>query len=141
VPSVVNEPLAQATSELQALGFNVSPRFVDSDQPANTVISQSPDSGTSAGKGSTVSLTVSNGPKTSPVPDVTSYDLGLAQQTLEASGFKSTITYQPVTDPSQDGVVLAQSPAGGTQAPPKTKVQLTVGQITSGDTTTTPTTP
>jgi serine/threonine-protein kinase len=141
VPSVVNEPLAQATSELQALGFNVSPRFVDSDQPANTVISQSPDSGTSAGKGSTVSLTVSNGPKTSPVPDVTSYDLGLAQQTLEASGFKSAITYQPVTDPSQDGVVLAQSPTGGTQAPPKTKIQLTVGQITSGGTTTVPTTP
>jgi serine/threonine-protein kinase len=139
VPSVVNEPLAQATSELQALGFNVSPRFVDNDQPANTVIAQSPDSGQSAGKGSTVSLTVSNGPKTSPVPDVTSYDLGLAQQTLQASGFKSHITYQPVTDPSQDGVVLAQSPVGGTQAPQKTKVELTVGQLAGTDTTTTTT--
>ena len=136
VPSVVNEPLAQATSELQALGFNVSPRFVDNDQPANTVIAQSPNSGQSAGKGSTISLTVSNGPKTSPVPDVTSYDLGLAQQTLQASGFKSHITYQPVTDPSQDGVVLAQSPVGGTQAPQKTKVELTVGQIAGGATTT-----
>jgi eukaryotic-like serine/threonine-protein kinase len=136
VPSVVNEPLAQASSELQALGFNVSPRFVDSDQPANTVIAQSPDSGQSAGKGSTVSLTVSKGPKTTPVPDVTSYDLGLAQQTLQASGFKSHITYQPVTDPSQDGVVLAQSPVGGTQAPQKTKVELTVGQLAGADTTT-----
>jgi serine/threonine-protein kinase len=136
VPSVVNEPLAQATSELQALGFQVSPRFVDNDQPANTVIAQSPNSGTSAGKGSTVSLTVSNGPKTAPVPDVTSYDLGLAQQTLQASGFKSHITYQSVTDPSQDGVVLAQDPAGGTQAPPKTKIELTVGQLSGGDTTT-----
>jgi len=103
------------------------------------VIAQSPDSGQSAGKGSTVSLTVSNGPKTSPVPDVTSYDLGLAQQTLQASGFKSHITYQPVTDPSQDGVVLAQSPVGGTQAPQKTKVELTVGQLAGTDTTTTTT--
>ncbi len=140
VPSVVNEPIAQATSELQALGFQVSPRFVDNDQPANTVISQSPDAGTSAGKGSTISLTVSNGPKTAPVPDVTSYDLGLAQQTLQASGFKSTIVYQAVTDPSQDGVVLAQSPTGGTQAAPKTKIQLTVGQLAGGGTTTVPTT-
>jgi eukaryotic-like serine/threonine-protein kinase len=141
VPTVVNEPLAQATSELQAVGFQVSPRFVDSTQPANTVISQSPDAGTSAGKGSTISLTVSNGPKTSPVPDVTSYDVGLAQQTLQASGFKSHINYQTVTDPSQDGVVLAQSPVGGTQAPQKTRVELTVGQLAGATTTTTPPAP
>ena len=70
---------------------------------------------------------------------MTSYDLGLAQQTLQASGFKSHITYQPVTDPSQDGVVLAQSPVGGTQAPQKTKVELTVGQLAGTDTTTTTT--
>ena len=67
---------------LQAAGCQVSTRFVDNGQPANTVIDQSPQSGTSAGKGSVVSLTVSKGPKTSTVPDVSSTDLGTAEQAL-----------------------------------------------------------
>ena len=109
---------------------------MDSNQPGNTVIDQNPSAGTSAGKGSTVTLTVSKGPKTTPIPDVTSYDLGLAQQTLQDSGFHSHVTYQDVADPSQDGVVLAQDPVGGTQAKPKAEVELTVGRATGGDTTT-----
>jgi beta-lactam-binding protein with PASTA domain len=137
VPSVVNEPIDQASSVLQALGFQVRTKYVEAGDPANTVIDQSPSSGESAGKGSIVTLTVSKGPKTSPVPDVTSYDLGLAQQTLQASGFRSNIAYQDVSDPSQDGVVLDQSPKGGTQAAPKTVVGLTVGRLPGGDTTAT----
>ncbi len=140
VPSVTNEPIDQASSELQALGFHVSTKFVDDNQPANTVIGQDPGAGGSAGKGSTVTLTVSKGPKTAPVPDVTSYDAGLAQQTLQASGFRAHITYQDVTDPSQDGVVLAQTPNGGEQAAPKTVVELTVGRLPGGGTTATDTT-
>jgi serine/threonine-protein kinase len=138
VASVLGLPIDQATSTLQAQGFQVSPRFVDSSQPANTVIAQSPKGGESAGKNSTVSLTVSKGPKTSTVPNVTSYDVSTAEQTLQASGFRDTIVYQQTTDPTQDGVVLSQSPKGGAQEPAKTVVTLTVGQLVSGtDTTTT----
>src|SRR5436190_6635065 len=68
VASVINEPIDQASSELQALGFHVSTNFVDSNQPGNTVIDQNPSAGTSAGKGSTVTLTVSKGPLTTPTP-------------------------------------------------------------------------
>ena len=87
VPSVVGEPIDTASSQLQALGFKVSTTFVDSNEPANNVIGQNPAAGASAGKGSSVNLTVSKGPKTSTVPDVTSLDLGSAQQTLHDSGF------------------------------------------------------
>jgi serine/threonine-protein kinase len=143
VPSVIGEPIDQASSELQAAGFNVSPRFVDDNQPKNTVIGQNPSSGESAGKGSTITLTVSKGPTTSTVPDVTSTDVGSAEQTLQASGFKDKIVFQDVTDPSQVDVVLGQDPQGGTQQPPKTVVTLTVGRLTgtatTTDTTTTPT--
>jgi len=143
VPAVVGEPIQQATSELRAAGFQVSPRYVDDNQPANTVIGQSPTGGTSAGKGSVVSVTVSNGPKTSAVPDVTSYDLGSAQQTLQSAGFRSAVSYQDVTDPNSDGIVLDQSPTGGTQEPKDTKVTLVVGRLVAGggDTTTTETLP
>jgi len=140
VPSVIGEPIDQASSELQAAGFNVSTRYVEDNQPANTVIGQSPSSGQSAGKGSTVSLTVSKGPKTSTVPDVTSTDVGSAEQTLQASGFRFKVVYQDVTDPTQVDLVLGQDPAGGTQQPGKTVVTLTVGRQAGGTTTTTDTT-
>jgi len=140
VANVLSLPLDQATSTLQAQGFQVSPRFVSNDQPANTVINQSPGPGQSAGKGSVISLTVSKGPKTSTVPDVTSYDLGTAEQTLKASGFRDKVVYQQVTDPNADGVVLSQTPQGGMQEPPNTLITLTVGQLAQGGATTTGTT-
>src|ERR671931_2523355 len=45
----------------------------DSDQPVNTVLAQDPQAGGSAPKGSTITLTFSKGPQTTPVPDVTTY--------------------------------------------------------------------
>jgi serine/threonine-protein kinase len=144
VPSVVSQPIDQASSQLQALGFKVATTFVDSDQPANTVIDQAPPAGQSAGRGSVISLTVSKGPKTSTVPDVTSTDVGSAVSTIEASGFKAKIVHQPVTDPNLDGSVLSQGPEGGSQAKPGATVTLNVGQLgqspstTTTDTTTTP---
>jgi serine/threonine-protein kinase len=132
VPSVVGEPIATATSTLQAQGFKVSPTYVDSSEPANNVISQTPAAGDSAGKGSVVSLTVSNGPKTSTVPDVTSLDLGSAEQTLHDSGFNARgIVYQDTPDPNSDGLVLSQAPVGGTQLKPGGNVTLTVGRYTA----------
>jgi serine/threonine-protein kinase len=140
VPNVVSQPIDQASSQLQAQGFKVATTFVDSNEPPNTVIEQSPPGGQSAGKGSIVSLTVSKGPKTSSVPDVTSTDLGSATSTLAASGFKWKIERQDVTDPNLDGTVLTQAPAGGTQAKPGATVTLTVGHVTQTPPTTTTTT-
>jgi serine/threonine-protein kinase len=139
VPNVVGQPIDQASSTLQGLGFRVATTFVDNDQPANTVIDQAPTAGQSAGKGSVISLTVSKGPKTSTVPDVSSLDVGTATSTLANSGFKSKVVYQDVTDPSLDGAVLSQDPGGGTAAKPGTLVTLTVGRITQQTTTTTDT--
>jgi eukaryotic-like serine/threonine-protein kinase len=143
VPSVVTLPIDQASSQLQALGFRVATTFVESDQSANTVIDQAPPAGQSAGKGSVVSLTVSKGPKTSTIPDVSSNDVGSATATLAASGFKWKIVHQDVTDPNLDGSVLTQSPEGGQQAAPGATVTLTVGHLVTEpppttDTTTTP---
>jgi beta-lactam-binding protein with PASTA domain len=72
------------------------------------------------------------------VPDVSSTDLGTAEQTLRASGFSNIkVVYQDTTDPNSDGVVLDQTPEGGQQAAPKTNVTLTVGRLSTGGQTTT----
>src|SRR5207302_10313241 len=48
VPNVVGASFATASSQLQAAGFAVARKDVQSDQPAETVVAQSPISGTSA---------------------------------------------------------------------------------------------
>jgi len=110
---------------------------VESAEPADTVVDMAPEAGQSVGKGSIVTLTISKGPTTATVPDVSSQDVGSATSTLVGSGFKPKIQYQDVSDPSLDQTVLDQSPSGGDQAKPGSAVTLTVGRLAQSDTTTT----
>jgi len=128
VPSVIGMPFDQASAALQNQGFAVSRVNVESDQPADTVVDQSPSG--SAQKGSTIKLSVSKGPKTSTVPDVTSQDEQSARDTLTSAGFKVQVQEQDVTDPGLEGIVLSQSPGGGTQAKQSSQVTIVVGRFT-----------
>jgi eukaryotic-like serine/threonine-protein kinase len=128
VPSVIGLPFDQASAALQNQGFAVSRANVESDQPADTVVDQSPSG--SAPKGSTIKLSVSKGPKTSTVPDVTSQDEQSARDTLTSAGFKVQVQEQDVTDPGLEGIVLSQRPGGGTQAKQGSQVSIVVGRFT-----------
>ena len=112
VPSVVGLSINEATSKLHAAGFNANPTFVNnSTAPQGQVISQHPTPGTTATKGTTVDLNVSNGPPEVTVPDVVGYTSQQAVSTLEAAGFQVTQQYSS-TDPSQDNIVQGQNPLG-----------------------------
>jgi serine/threonine-protein kinase len=125
VPNVVGLTYDQASSTLQSQGFGVKRVNVDSNQPKDTVVSQSP-SGT-APPGASITLSVSKGPAQSTVPDVTSQDQTSARSTLQAAGFTVTVQQQNVGDPGLDGIVLSQSPTGGTKAPKGSTVTIVVG--------------
>lgn len=140
VPSVVGQSLNTAISTLHSSGFNVNPTYVDSTAPQNQVIHQNPAPGTAVPKGSTVDLEVSNGPPSVQVPDVVADSSQLAAQTLENAGFTVSRQYQSVSDPTQDNIVQAQSPSGGTQATKGSPVTITIGQYSPGPATTTSTT-
>src|SRR5207247_6707435 len=86
VPTVVGEPFDQANSELQSAGFLVARKDVESKQTANSVIDQKPAGGSALPKGSTITLKVSKGPPTAPLPDVTGQDEQSAQATPVAPG-------------------------------------------------------
>jgi len=131
VPGVVGSPFGSANSSLLGAGFAVRRRDVESDQPKDTVVAQSPDAGTFQPPGATVTLSVSKGPTTSTVPDVTSLAQGDAVAQLRASGFRVRIVNQPVTDASQDGIVQTQDPAGSAKAPPGATVTIAVGKFES----------
>ncbi|MDQ2910442.1 MAG: Stk1 family PASTA domain-containing Ser/Thr kinase [Actinomycetota bacterium] len=128
VPSVIGLPFDQASSALQNEGFAVARKDVESDQPADTVVDQSPSG--SAQRGARITLSVSKGPKTSTVPDVTSQDEQSARDTITGSGFKVQVQRQDVTDPGLEGIVLDQNPTGGTQKPKGSIVTITVGRFT-----------
>ncbi|MDN4472396.1 Stk1 family PASTA domain-containing Ser/Thr kinase [Demequina zhanjiangensis] len=71
VTNVVGQSQVQATSALQAAGFNVTASEANSDTvPSGTVISQNPSAGTVVAPGTTVNITVSIGPA-NPAPDPT----------------------------------------------------------------------
>jgi serine/threonine-protein kinase len=93
------------------------------------VIDQNPAAGTTVAKGTTITLTVSKGPQTTAIPDVSGEEQGQASSDLKASGFSVRVVPQDTSDPTQDGIVVGQSPQGGTQATPKTTVTITVGHL------------
>jgi serine/threonine-protein kinase len=140
VPSVVNLPYEQAAAELERAGFIVARIDVDSDLAKGIVVDQEPSGGSESSHGSTVTLSVSRGPVTSAVPDVTSFDALVARQTLEAAGFRVREVAEDTDDPTLEGIVISQDPIGGAQAKSGSLVTIFVGRFTGIDTTTTDTT-
>ena len=126
VPSVVGLLFETAAAQLQAAEFAVARTDVDSDEPRGTVVSQNPAGNSTAALRSTVTLSVSKGPTTIEVPDVTGLDVASARQTLRAAGFRVTLTTSDTEDESLDGLVASQSPLGQTQAEADSTVAIEV---------------
>jgi beta-lactam-binding protein with PASTA domain len=129
VPRLVDSTAATAKSRLSTLGLHWSVTTRASDQPSGTVLAQSPVAGARVEKGTTIRLTVSSGPAQVSVPDVTGLDAARARSRLEDAGFEVSVVDQPTKDPDQDGVVLDQDPAAGTDADKGSTVTITVGRL------------
>jgi eukaryotic-like serine/threonine-protein kinase len=130
VPDVLDQTESSARAELEAAGFQVQTVSAPSDStPEGLVSAQSPDPGTEAPKGSTVTITVSTGPSSATVPNVVGEQREAAQDDLKNAGFKVKVENVPVTDPTQDNVVQDQNPDGGSQAEKDSTVTIFVGQF------------
>jgi serine/threonine-protein kinase len=114
---------------------------VESNETAGTVVSQNPPGNSTATRGSPVTLSVSRGPSTVSVPDVSFQSVADARATLRAAGFRVAVTRQETDDETLDGVVISQDPPASSQADPDALVTLTVGTyVPPPDVTTPPTT-
>ena len=74
---------------------------------------------------------------------MTNYNEADATTILQQAGLTVAVITDPVTDPSQDGIVISQDPAPGADAKAGEVVSIHVGQLTGspgGDGTTTTTT-
>src|SRR5204863_6506650 len=90
------------------------------------VISTDPPAGTKQPKGSKVTMTVSKGPKSFDMPDVTGMRTGAAQSELEKLGLVVKISVLPIQVPPD--TVLLQSPGAGTTVHQGDVVTLYVSQ-------------
>jgi eukaryotic-like serine/threonine-protein kinase len=145
VPDVVGLSAEEATADLARAGFRTQVTRVQAGEPEGTVVTQKPQGGTKAAKGQVVKISVSQGQTqtsttvvttttTTPgaraaVPDTVGQDEATATSTLEGAGFTVRVVEQTVTDPAQDGLVIRQSPKGGTSARSGSTVIITVGHL------------
>jgi serine/threonine-protein kinase len=113
---------------LQAAGFAVARKNVESDEAAGIVVGQDPPANSQEGRGATITLQVSEGPETSAVPDVTSQSVEQARENLENSGFRSRVVREDTEDPTLDGIVTSQDPPGGDELEPGATITLFVGR-------------
>ena len=127
VPNVVGLSYELASTQLQTAGFTVGRVDVESSRPEGEVVTQSPPGNSTATRGSSVTLSVSQGPTTVTVPDVSFQTVADARATLRASGFRVAVTRQETEDESLEGVVISQDPPASSEANPNSLVTLTVG--------------
>lgn len=140
VPDVRGLKLLAARKKIRQAGLVTEFKGVPSTEPKGTVLGQSPKPGETRKRDDHVFVTVSLGPKSAPpaagqqpsVPDVTGEDEATAQADLQAAGFKVQVVDRETSDQFEDGIVVAQNPAGGGQAPANSQVTIYVSRYTGG---------
>jgi eukaryotic-like serine/threonine-protein kinase len=131
VPQVAGMPEAQARATLADAGFpNITTRQEASqDIPPGSVISSEPQQGAEVSADTTITLVVSSGREAVSVPRVEGLTQENATSQLQNAGLEVAVTDQDTPDPSQDNVVISQSPGPNAQANRGDTVTLVVGRF------------
>jgi serine/threonine-protein kinase len=112
---LIGQTVAGAKQALLAADLRVGPILTkNSSAPVNQVLGSNPAMGSTLPAGSKVSLIVSNSHVK--VPDVTLNDPATASQILIQKGFDPSVQRAAVYTRRNDGLVVSQSPQGGTFA-------------------------
>jgi serine/threonine-protein kinase len=125
VPDVIGEPRDEAVETLEDAGFEVEEeRAFSTDVAAGRVVETRPGPRQQVERGETVTLVVSRGQQTDTVPSVVGRGEAAATRALRAAGF--AVDVQQSEGGGRAGAVVAQDPAGGTEAAAGSTVTITV---------------
>jgi eukaryotic-like serine/threonine-protein kinase len=141
VPEVTGQSEAEARATLRASGLHAGTvtKQEAPGQAPGTVLSQSPAVGVPVHSGEAVNLVVAKAPQEVTVPRVVGKKKERAEGELIGAGFAAKSIVRTVSSEAEVGLVLQQSPAGGTKAKSGATVTITVGVL--GQQTTPSTTP
>ncbi len=124
--NVVGQPKDEAKATLEGLGFVVELQEVESDDPKGRVVETDPAYPTTLPKGSTVTVSFSDGPEK--IPDVVDLSQADAEQAIRDAGFVPDVIMDAnSTKPA--GTVFRQSPAAGEPAAEGTTVTIVVSSL------------
>ncbi len=139
VPTVVNEQISIAQTQIQNAGFTPNLIYRTDPHPSGTVINQEPLGGTKVNEGSSVTLTVSQGPGNTPVPSVTFLSKNAAVRAITQAQLKVGRTQSESSDTVPAGDATRTDPGSGTSLPVGSSVTLFVSsgkpQVTVPDVT------
>lgn len=125
VPGVVGSEEATAQAVLVRAGFKTDSVVKQSTSPKGQVIGQDPPGGEQADKGSTVTLTISDGPGSVAMPSVAGLSASQAQRRLQNAGFTVRMRKQS-SDTVPSGDAIETLPPEGTPVDQGSTVTLVV---------------
>lgn len=124
VPNVVGLQQQVAETRIHDSNLKVLTAQGASDRRPGIVFEQKPGAGTQLDEGQTVTITISNGPAHSTVPDVRGKQEKAAVDQLTGLGFQTTVKRSASS--KQKGIVVSQAPAAGVTAARGATVTLVV---------------
>jgi beta-lactam-binding protein with PASTA domain/predicted Ser/Thr protein kinase len=130
VPNVTGQDVDIARANIEGLGFQVVIEPVDSEEPQGRVINTEPSGGTSAVSGSSVTIQVSNGTRTT-MPDLRGLTPEEATARLRSAGWTGTLTPtpRPTLNPGEVGRIIAQQQPTGSEIGRTDPVAVEVGEL------------
>ncbi|HWF26342.1 MAG TPA: protein kinase [Solirubrobacteraceae bacterium] len=127
VPDLHGLRRASATARLRRLGLKPSFRAKHSHAPVGSAIAQNPSPGTTVSGGTTVRITLSDGPPPIPVPQLVGQPGGQARTVLSGLGLHGVLTSVPAPGVTP-GIVTRESPAAESALKPGSTVTLLVAE-------------
>ena len=127
VPATAGLTQAEATAKLKQVGFEARVEAAHSDAVATgLVIHSAPSAGTTATRGSSVTLTVSSGQRPAKVPVLVGSRRSVAVQQVRARGLLPSVSEEASSSPA--GEVIRQAPSAGTEVEPGSTVSIVVSK-------------
>ncbi|MFQ5689804.1 MAG: PASTA domain-containing protein [Gemmatimonadota bacterium] len=128
-PDVAGVPVREAVAKLEALGLvpRVDARIHHPASPVGAVLTQNPLPEQFVAAGGTVSLTVSEGPESRPIPRLRGLSAEQASAVLARLGFEATTVPLASADGSRGGVRSSRPPPGQVVSVPSS-VELEVAE-------------
>lgn len=130
VPEVRGSTQQQARVAIESAGFQFgSISQQTSDQPRGAVIASDPPAGAKLDLPATVSITLSQGPSSVQIPDLTGRTLADARSALEQLGLMLGATTRDTSSFMPENTVLGQAPAPGSAVSAGASVNLRVSRF------------
>ncbi|MCU1546455.1 MAG: penicillin-binding protein [Homoserinimonas sp.] len=136
VPDVTGQSPEQARALLESLGFvATNGATVASTLPAGRVAATNPGAGAQISRGSTVSMTISDGSLDKTMPELAGTKRDAAQALLASNGFTGavTINYVLTPDPAAMCMVVSSDPPAGTPMSSASPLTLNVNSNKVGE--------